>query len=223
MKIKCWECGKITEDIRYSLVPLDIVIPEEIEIPISDEPNQLCRCYFPECAKKVYEEEKADIEAYIRLKKKAMFRNGLRLLEKQGVDMYDYREAIDVVEEHIKEYPDKYDSSYEVVAAIVLVKNRIRAKMQFKIGKYQVDFLLPELYVVLEIDGAWHKQHKRHDRNRDAYIREQLGQAWEIIRIKTKYLDMNAKHLPDAIYDVLQYREEGKVDWKRLYSGINEN
>lgn len=218
MKIKCWECGKIVEqEVKHSEIPEGVIIPEEFLASLPSEPSFWYRCYCDECYKRVYEEEKRDIEEYIRLKKKGMFRRALRILEHQATDMYDYKDAIKVVEDFLNAHLDKFDSSYEIVAAIVLVKNRIHSKMQYKIGKYQVDFLLPEWYVVLEIDGVHHKLHKKADSNRDAYIKRALGNPWEIVRIKTDYLDMNAKALPDAIQRVLQYREEGKINWRELY------
>lgn len=209
MKIKCWECGKIVErTFKYSEIPSDIVIPEEFMPKTTGEPSQWYRCYCEECGKRVLEEEKRDIQEYIRLKKVGMYRKALRILEKQGTDMYDYKEAIDVVKNFLDAHPDKFDSSYEIIAAIVLVKNRISTKMQYKIGRYQVDFLLPEYFVVLEIDGVHHKLHKKSDSNRDAFIRRKLGIPWEIIRIKTDYLDMNARALPQAIEGVIKYREK---------------
>jgi len=209
MKIKCWECGKIVEKTyKYSEIPSDIVIPEEFMPKTTGEPSQWYRCYCDECGKRVLEEEKRDIQEYIRLKKVGMYRKALRILEKQETDMYDYKEAIDVVKNFLDAHPDKFDSSYEIIAAIVLVKNRISTKMQYKIGRYQVDFLLPEYFVVLEIDGVHHKLHKKSDSNRDAFIKRKLGIPWEIIRIKTDYLDMNARALPQAIEEVIKYRDK---------------
>ena len=155
---------------------------------------------------RIEEEEKAELKEYIRLKKKSMFLRACYILEKQKTDMYEYKEAIDIVEEFIKENPDKVDSAYEVLAAIVLVHNKIHAKMQQKVGKYQVDFMLPELLTVLEIDGDRHKHRKKYDNNRDRKIKELLGPHWEVVSIKTEYLDQNAKALPKAIGAVLDNR-----------------
>lgn len=145
-----------------------------------------------------------------------MFKKAVATLEKQHTKMYEYREAIDVVEEHLEKNPDKYDSSYEVLASIILVHNRIYSKRQYKVGKYMVDFLLPEQGVVLEIDGERHKNRKEYDKKRDAFIKEQLGYGWDIIRIKTDYLDQNAKKLPEAINAVVEYRETNHIPWRKI-------
>jgi very-short-patch-repair endonuclease len=168
--------------------------------------------------KEVMEQEEAELNEYVRLKKREMFKKALAVLEKQSADMYEYKEAIDVVDDYLSEHPDKFDSSYEVLAAIVLVHNRIYSKMQYKVGRYQVDFLLPELFVVLEIDGERHVHKKAYDTKRDIQLQQMLGDGWDIIRIKTDYLDKDAKKLPDAIRKVVEHRQAGKVNWRQLYA-----
>lgn len=210
--IPCWNCGEpATETISF----FDD-FGTEIK-PVSP----FYRCYCSKCKEEVERKEQEEYELYIRLKKMMMFRKACYLLEKQGTQMYEYQEAIEVVREHIENNPDKYDSSYEALAAIVLVQNRIYTKMQHKIGKYQVDFFLPDLMVVLEIDGDRHKHHGKRDLKRDLYIKRVLGDGWDIVRIKTEYLDQDAKKLPEAIYKIIEYRETGHIDWRNLYGNDN--
>jgi very-short-patch-repair endonuclease len=111
-----------------------------------------------------------------------------------------------VIQEYLMENLDKFDSSYEVMAAIILIHNRVRIKTQFQICGYQVDFLLPDDHVILEIDGDRHKYNKTYDSKRDKHIKDALGPDWEIIRISTECLDMKATKLIDAIEGVLDYR-----------------
>ena len=208
MDILCWECGKVAHRTR---------ITEYDGFSYTEKPISIWnRCYCEECKAKLDKQEKEEMELYIKLKKKEMFLKACCLLEKQETKMYEYKDAIEVVREHLEKNPDKYDSSYEVLAAIILVHNRIYTKMQYKVGKYQVDFLLPEWLVVLEIDGERHKHRKEYDTKRDIYIQNALGEGWDIVRIKTDYLDMNAKKLPEAIEKVIDYRQTGKVNWRAL-------
>lgn len=201
-KKKCWECGSIaTHRIEFDFETKGEYIttaPEDFRF----------RCYCESCAEKVEKQHKEEFETYIRLKKRMMFYKALTILEKQNAYMYKLKEAIDVVEEHLTKNPDKYDSSYEVLASIILVHNRIYSKRQYKIGKYMVDFFLPEHGVVLEIDGERHKYQKGHDQKRDEYIKKELGPGWNIIRIKTEYLDQKAEKLPEAINAVVEYRQK---------------
>ena len=88
--------------------------------------------------------------------------------------------------------------------------------MQYKVGPYQVDFLLPDLMVVLEIDGERHKHRKDYDSVRDKAIKKELGPHWNIIRIDTDNLDKNAKKIPEAINKVLEYRATDHINWRAL-------
>lgn len=206
--MKCWICGgeatetRVIEYDGLSMVPKDL--------------SPYTRCYCKKCREEVDEKEKRERTLYIRLKKHEMFLKACNILEKQHTNMYEYKEAIEAVEEFVEERPDKFDSSYEVLAAIVLVHNRIYCKMQYKVGSYQVDFCLPELGVILEIDGERHQYKKKQDSERDKFIKKELGPGWDIIRIKTDYLDQNAKKLPTAINKVIDYRETGRVNWRAI-------
>lgn len=204
--MKCWECGKEATTTRQEFYRLGWIDNHSSWMRAEVKPSKYHRCYCKECLDRVQEQERKELAEYIRLKKRRMFLKACDILENQHTDMYEYREAIDAVEEHITENPDKYDSSYEVVAAIVLIHERIYTKMQQKIGNYQVDFLLPELLVVLEIDGDRHKHRKAYDSKRDKEIKSRLGPHWEVVRINTEYLDQNAKALPKAIDGVLKHR-----------------
>lgn len=206
--IPCWVCGGVATETRTESVYGNTIQPQH--------PSLFQRSYCRECRKLVEEKEKADRELYIKLKKREMFLTACKVLEKQNTNMYEYKPAIDVVKDHIEKYPDKFDSSYEVLAAIILVHNHIYSKMQYKIGRYQVDFLLPDLFVVLEIDGERHKYKKRYDTKRDIFLQQALGDGWDIIRINTDHLDNNAKKLPEAIYKVIDHRQTGKVNWREL-------
>lgn len=207
--MNCWICGKANATItRPVLVGSSFISPK---------PSKCHRCYCEKCFEEERRKEVEERKLYIKLKKREMFRKAVKLLEAQDTDMYEYQEAIDVVSDFIEDNVDKFDSSYEVLTAIVLVQNRIYSKMQYKVGKYQVDFLLPDMFVVLEIDGERHKHKKDYDSVRDKEIKKTLGPHWEIIRIPTDRLDKDAKKIPEAIDKVLEYRETNHINWRELY------
>lgn len=205
--MKCWNCGKEATTTKPYFDGFVWITPE---------PSKYRRCYCESCLKETQTKEVAERKLYIKLKKREMFYKACNLLESQHTDMYDYQEAIEVVRDFLEENPDKFDSSYEVLAAIVLIHDHIHAKMQYRVGKYQVDFLLPELLVVLEIDGERHKHKKEYDSVRDKEIKKELGPYWEIIRIPTEHLDKNAKKIPEAIDKVLEYRDSDHINWRTL-------
>lgn len=209
--VRCWECNKVLEEHEGYIPFFYETFGEKIEysLPYS-------RKYCKECNERLAKEEAEKNVLYIKLKKERMFNKACYILEKQGYKMYEHKEAIDVVRDAVKNKPDKFDSSYEMIAAIILVDNRIYAKMQYKIKSYQVDFLLPEIGVVLEIDGERHKYTKGKDSTRDEAIKKELGAGWDIIRIPTNYLDKDASKLIEAIERVIDYRECGVVPWRKI-------
>lgn len=197
MKVKCWICG--SPDVVGHLTVKDGSFVEA-------QHQERWRCYCRDCKKKTETEYDALKEEYVRLKKEVMFENAIETLEGQSINIYDYREAIDAVHDYIRSNPDKFDSSYEVIAAIVLIQNKVQCKPQAAIGRYRVDFMLPDEYVILEIDGERHKNNKYRDSERDRAIKEELGESWEIIRIDTELLKTNAKELVRAIRKICEYR-----------------
>ena len=202
-KMACWVCGDTATVKRDLANPkygyLGYMYSEAI-------PDDSQRCYCENCFKKIMDELNEENKTYIRLKKKRMFETALDRMEHQKIRMYDYREAINTVYDYFMGNLDKFDSSYEIMAAIVLIYNHIHIKPQARIDRYQVDFMLDEEHIILEIDGERHKGRKRFDSDRDADIKRKLGSDWEIIRISTECLDMNVTRLVAAIDAVMDSR-----------------
>lgn len=190
---KCWLCGADTEK-SFS----------HVREGIFTEPKG--RLYCDECYKKRVAELSEKKDRYVYLKKSLMLERAVRIFEKQNVDIEDYKDIIDQMEEYVQEFPEKFDSSYEMLAAIVLVHDMIPVTMQYKIGQYRADFYIPDLKVILEIDGDRHELYR--DNQRDIEMRNILGEDWEIVRINTSYLDQNAKRLRDAIIAVRNEKQK---------------
>lgn len=201
--IKCWKCGE------EATLTMNTSGNEGVLGWYRITANKHMRSYCDKCFDEKYQQDKEENELFIRLKKKRMFETAVSNLEKQNIDIYEMKDAIDAVEEIVEEKPDKFDSSYEVMVAIILVHNRVRCKMQYRVGKYQVDFLIPELMVVLEVDGERHKHRKAYDSIRDEKIVKALGNGWHVVRVTTDMLDMNATRLLKAIDKAVDYKETG--------------
>ena len=197
MGYTCWKCGK--KKAGYSVSPLRM---DYVNAP---------RFYCADCYEEIEAQRAADLTEYVRLKHKIMFERAVRQLERQRIDMYEYKEAVDAVEEFFKEKPEKFESSDEIIAAIVLTHDRVKMKWQYKIGNHRVDCYLPELKIVLEIDGHLHQYHKQRDSKRDIEIKEELGKGWEVVRIPTKYVEENAKQLLKAIIRVREDKIIGLI------------
>lgn len=218
MAKKCWICGK--ENAMHSY-ETDIWLSDDELTDLISTRNKLVRdaiydkhkdvsrrMFCDACFTKIKAEHSNDKKEYLHYKKKLMLERAVRSLEKQALDIYRYKDIIEDLWEYIQEQPEKFDSSYEMIAAIILIENEIKSKMQYKVGKYRVDFLIPEHKIVLEIDGDMHENTLYKDNNRDIELRRILGADWETVRIGTKYLDQNAKALPDAMFAVKEEKQK---------------
>ena len=194
---KCWKCSK-AEGIKTFWEREGI------------------RSYCASCFEEVKAERQKDIRDYLALKKKLMFERAVKILERQQLDIYEYKEAIETVQEFLTNNPDKFDSADEIAAAIILLDNEIPMKIQHKVDEYHVDFCLPTLKIVLEIDGYLHASSLAKDNERDIKVRKALGASWEVVRIKTEYIEQNAEMLVEAIKAV----KAEKQKLRKQYNGF---
>lgn len=181
--------------------------------------NTYERSYCSDCFEKHQEEDEQLMNEYLKAKIKVMWRRAVNNLEKQNLQMNDYYEEAKFVLDLALEDYNKFQSSPEMMAAIQLLKQRVKAKVQYKVGRYRVDFLLPELKVVLEIDGKLHDYKVKKDSKRDAAILNELNAedtGWEVIRIPVKHIDQNVSKLVPAIKAL--YKEKQRL--RRKHGGF---
>ena len=174
---KCWNCGK---PVKRLYEPTD-------------------RVFCLECEKKVREEHAKLVKEYSALKLRVMYENALRTMEKSNTYMYEYEESAKNIYNAIINDKLNFDSSYEIIASIVLDEYGYEYERYKKILNYEVDFYIPEFKACLEIDGDRHETRTDYDSKRDIAIRKELGADWEVIRIGTKYLEQRPSMLPEAI------------------------
>ena len=213
MKSKCWECEKeINVNPKEEWVK--IIHTYKIGKP---SPNHLYRRFYCEkCEEETKEQRRVDKLEYTRLNKKLMFERAVVMLEKQQIDFMEYHEAIKAVEDYSKNNLDKFDSSHEMVACIILIKNRVHTKPNYRICGYIVDFLILEHKIILEIDGERHDGNGMKDNNRDIKLRTQLGPEWEVVRISTKYMEENAQLLIKGMIELKKLKQHTR----KLNGGI---
>jgi len=185
----CWRCGK------------------EIEVYCTKP-----RVYCPECREEHEKEKKDNTKKYLRLKTIIMHERALTKLEEAYTNMEVLHEASDVVLDAAIKKPSKFQSSHEMMAAIILIANCIHIKTQQNIAHHRVDFVLPEKKVVLEIDGHMHKYSRVKDAKRDKEVRAELGADWEVVRITTRYLEEKPETLPKAITVLKKARQKERAE-----------
>lgn len=207
--MKCWVCGK---EATRTMGTIYLGKGATMNRP----PSKYIRCYCERCCDELSERIALENAEYVLLKKKQMFNAALEKLEEQHVDMYKLRPSIDKVEQYVINNPDKFDSSYEILAAIVLINHGIQFQMQKKILRYQVDICIPSKKILIEIDGERHKHKKDYDNERDQAILDEIGYDWQIVRISTDRLDENAMKLVTAVEQVINLRRTGKVNWRKV-------
>lgn len=177
----CWKCGK--------------------PIPHS-EFNGQTRRFCESCYEKHSEEYKPITVEYASLRNRVMFERAMRIMERAKADMTKYKRYANAVMKHSRENPEKYRSAEEMISAVILLAEGYNIEMNYGVGHYRVDILIPELHTCFEIDGERHKTKAAHDGKRDVEIRSKLGSAWEVIRIPCKYIDEQPEKLPEAIKEM---------------------
>ena len=212
--MKCWVCGKEGAEFTRNITAEYNLFGNVISRKSVKQENQ--RCYCEKCFNGMRERLRIENEQYVLLRRKRMFERAMDSMERQHINFYEYEEAIKTIEEYNTENDGKFDSSYEIMAAIVLIQNHYHIKPQYKVKRYQVDFCLPDDHLILEIDGERHKGSKGNDSVRDEKIKKILGEDWQIVRIPTELLEQDATKLPEAIEKVLDYRDTKKVHWRSL-------
>jgi len=130
----------------------------------------------------------------------------IEYLESKGI-LKDYSGPLDVVGEYLYR-PGWFQSSNEILVALELLRKGIKVRHQVRFGPWKADFVIPELKVVLEVDGdIYHKdERKEKDKIRDAAIIAHLGPEWEIVRITETMLKKNIQKLVPAIKRIIRER-----------------
>jgi very-short-patch-repair endonuclease len=119
-----------------------------------------------------------------------------------------YAKTLDIVGENL--YRDGwFQSSDEILVALGLIRKGLKIRHQVKMGRWKVDFIIPDLKVVLEVDGIlFHpKEIKKKERARDAAIIAHLEPEWELIRITDQILEKNIQKLVSAIKKIKAERQ----------------
>lgn len=158
-------------------------------------------CDICKCIAKGKEEPEHMFEKEVR------FRKAVSKMEVLVKDIKEYQTAIETVHKSLfhKRY---YKSTEEIMTAIELVHRGVKTIHQQKIGKYYVDFVLPEYKVLLEIDGKpYHNNHTlEKEALRDSTILLTMGAGWEMIRVDTDKINKDITKLLPAIEEILEYR-----------------
>lgn len=209
VKTKCWDCGKPIE--RYAS---------------QEKPRN--RQWCDECEKRIRKETKERNEVQRQLRKIKSMEVALGILESQNYNMYRCKPEIEAVKEYYFSGKAKYGSSLEIAAAIELLINRIKVRTQVQIRGYRADMVLPDLKVVLEIDGDRHSRGNYKDAMRDILVHEEMGKEWETVRVKSNRIRLELRNLVPYILDQhskqqeLREKHDGDIPWTYNHNEYTE-
>lgn len=126
---------------------------------------------------------------------------------KNGNDLF---KEICSVRKRIANGIDKFSSLQETMVAIQLEKQNIKYESQKEINGKKVDFFLPELKIILEIDGELYHTDENKEFLRDRQIMKGIGEEYEIVHIEADYVPRYTWNLKEALpYIVDQRKEQG--------------
>jgi very-short-patch-repair endonuclease len=67
---------------------------------------------------------------------------------------------------------------------------------------------LPDLKLIVEVDGERHDNRQLQDSKRDTELRRMLGDEWEVIRIPTQYIEQNPVKIPEAVVALAKQKRD---------------
>jgi len=199
MLISCWICGEpveILEEKYHNPYNLSVIKNAWVK-----RKNLHKRIFCEKCKVQHIKLKNERAQLYKKITSQIMIEHAIASLEIQNVNVYKYRQSINTIIDIIEKNIYKFKSSHEIVLTTIFIYHQIEYSVNFKIGKYTVDFYLPTFKVILEVDGHLHNLdiNKVFDANRDIELRNLLGSDWEVLHIPTKYVDSDAEKIPFII------------------------
>lgn len=98
-----------------------------------------------------------------------------------------YERAVEVARTRV----EKYGSIPEAMMAVGLIQAKFTIIPQQRIGKYNVDFLIPRHKAVVEVDGKLYHADLEHEGKRDLYLRTALGFDWTVIHVPAERVEQS--------------------------------
>lgn len=117
-------------------------------------------------------------------------------------------EYIDTVRERVLSGEDKFSSIPEVIVAIQMERINLKYETQKNLGGAMVDFYIPEIKIVLEIDGNIYHADENKQFLRDRRIMSSLGEKWEIVHIDSNKVPKYTWNLRESLPFVVTQRND---------------
>ena len=186
--VPCQNCGKIHGRRKYT--------GKEI---------YLC----PTCLELKHAKQRAEVEALAlsmpdaETKEEKRYRSAVEAIEKQAGSLKGYEKAVDIC----RKATYKYGSIPEAMLAIELIRKGYRIIPQQKVGKYRVDFALPNEKLIIEVDGSIYHTNKQKELEREASINYAIGLDWHFIHIPAESISKDVRR----VVRLLKHRDTGDI------------
>lgn len=135
------------------------------------------------------------------MEKETRLKKALKRISKVA-EVAEYDDAVEKVRKGFC-MKNHYQSTEEIMVALELLRKGFTIYHQQEVASYRVDFLIPALSVVLEVDGEiYHgsdRLSKARAEMRDCIIEETLGGGYKVVHIPTRYINKNVRKLVPAI------------------------
>lgn len=152
-------------------------------------------------------------ESKIRLTKKiAMVDKAQKELEKRKGKTKSFKPKLDmseyakVVKQRVIDGIDNFSSIPEAIIGIQMQRIGLKYKTQKEIAGKIVDFIIPEIKIILEIDGELYHTDENKSFLRDRQIMGAVGEKWEIVHIKAQEIPKYTWNLREALPHVVIQR-----------------
>jgi len=93
-----------------------------------------------------------------------------------------------------------------------LLHSKIKFRTQRMIDFYIVDFLIPDRWLIVEVDGKYHENVKLYDKKREQYL---LNKGYKVIRFTNEQVFKNIDYIIAEILKVPL--KDAPANWQELY------
>lgn len=122
------------------------------------------------------------------------YQKAIDAIEKQVKDAKSYQKAIRIA----RAGQELYGSVPEAMVAIELIRLGYKIVPQKKVASYRVDFYLPDVKTVIEVDGSLYHR-KEYAGDREAILSLALGLDTRILHIPAEKIAKDIRKLKDCI------------------------
>ena len=131
------------------------------------------------------------------------------IIGKNGIKFnINISKEVDIIKKRVESGIDNFSSKPEAIVALQLERRGIRYESQKSIGGKNVDFYLPNMKIVLEIDGELYHTDENEKFIRDRAIMRALGEKYEIVHIEASLVPSFTWKLDIAIPMLVSWRNE---------------